>query len=68
MCGDAGNPQIPVFVREGRACTSHYNTALQQEIATRSVNSVPNHPVRMKENAEFPVQDVGSTAKFLQSL
>ena len=38
MCGDAGNPPIHVFVRERQAPSSHYNTALLQEIARKHVD------------------------------
>ena len=42
MCGDAGNPQIHVFVRDYQAPASHYNAALQQEIAQERVNAQLN--------------------------
>ncbi len=39
MCGDAGNPQIHVFVRGRQAFASHYNTALLHNIGQQDVNA-----------------------------
>ena len=38
ICGDAGNPQIPVFVRDCWAFASHYNAALLHNIARKHVD------------------------------
>jgi hypothetical protein len=45
MCGDAGNPQIHVFVRDCWASASHYNTALLHNIRQEHVNAhlIPSH-------------------------
>ena len=55
MCGDAGNPQIPVFVRGRQAFASHYNAALLHNIAQQHVDgdliaSHEHHFFHVKKN------------------